>query len=305
MGELPKESMRWDTWKYSVGCPVWNCKQWAGEVYPDKGAAKQSLPWYARHFGCVEGNSSFYGLPSLDQVKRWCEESVDGFRFSMKFPRAITHDAKLQGAELPLQRFLDILSLLLDHDRLGPSFVQLGPSFSSKHWGALQSFLERLPDRFPYAVEFRHSDWFDEGAWEERSDHLLRSLGIDRVLFDSRALNSRDVDDETEKIAQDRKPRTPFRCTSTGNRPFLRLIGLNEEQEVDPWWTEWARLVASWIQEGKHPFVFTHAPDDQFAPRLARRFHRTLRQYLPDLPELPLLCRVEASSKPTQSFLFE
>ncbi len=68
-----------------------------GEVYPDKGAAKQSLPWYARHFGCVEGNSSFYGLPSLDQVKRWCEESVDGFRFSMKFPRAITHDAKLQG----------------------------------------------------------------------------------------------------------------------------------------------------------------------------------------------------------------
>ena len=51
--------------------------------------------------------------------------------------------------------------------------------------------------------------------------------------------------------------------------------------------SEWAGIVAGWIRSGLEPFVFTHAPNDAFAPTMAERFHSLLTEHLPDLPALP------------------
>lgn len=302
MKQLP--SQNWEGWLYKIGCPVWNCKHWVGEVYPQGTSSTSILAWYSRMFNTVEGNSTFYGLPSLATVKNWCEQTPEGFTFSMKFPREISHDCMLVRCDSALRKFMDVLTVLRDHDRLGPTFLQLGPSFSFQYWERLQHFTESLPKHLPWAVEVRHADWFDSGVHEETLDKHLGSLGIDRVLFDARPLFSRPGADVSEREAQRRKPDSPYRNTVTGKRPMLRLIGLNDATPVLPWWEEWASIIAGWIKAGLEPWIFTHAPDDTHAPKLARCLHALVREKMevlnkdlvpPELPQIPVARKTNVS----------
>jgi len=179
------------------------------------------------------------------------------------------------------------LSVLADSNRLGPTFLQLAPSFSFAYFPQLSAFLRQLPSTWPWAVEVRHPEWFDQGDKESRLNDLLQELGIDRVLFDSRPLNSMSASDETEVTSQTRKAKSPFRTTITGRRPMLRLIGRNDAAEVTSYWEWWSEQIANWIREGYQPWIFTHAPADAFAPGLARLLHEMIRLHLPALPSLP------------------
>lgn len=271
---------------YFLGCPVWTWPTWRGSIYPARAPQKKWLHYYSTKFSCVEGNSTFYGIPTPETVTRWAEETVDGFRFALKFPRAISHDKELVAAELETEAFLNLLNILNEHDRLGPTFLQLSPYFAANRFNALQQYLKNLPREFPYAVEVRHPDWFQPET-EQRLDALLTELEIDRVIFDSRPLFSADPTDEYETKSQQRKPQVPIRKQTTGRFPFVRLIGRNQIELVDPWIEEWTDQVQSWIEEGLKPYVFTHAPDDEFAPQIARRFHDSLSRKLSKLPSLP------------------
>lgn len=257
-------------------------------------------------FNTVEGNSTFYGLPSLDTVRRWCEEALPGFRFALKFPRAISHTRQLVNAGDETRAFLSVLETLAASDHLGPSFLQLAPSFSGGQLPALATYLRELPEEFPFAVEVRHSDFFDQGQHETALDELLLRLQIDRAIFDSRALFSAPATDDHEVEAQRRKPNSPLRQTVTGRRPMLRFVGRNDVQSAAPWVAEWAPVVARWIDQGLDPYVFTHTPHDQHAPDLARMFHDALSGLLPDLPPLPVWpgALAAAVSRPRQRELF-
>ena len=68
---------------------------------------------------------------------------------------------------------------------------------------------------------------------------------------------------------------------------MVRLIGRNDAAEVSSYWEWWSEQIANWIQEGYHPWIFTHAPDDVFAPGLARLLHELVRLHLPELKTLP------------------
>jgi uncharacterized protein YecE (DUF72 family) len=56
-----------------------------------------SLEEYARHFNCVEGNTTLYALPRAEIVSRWYEQTHDDFRFCFKFPATISHHAALRN----------------------------------------------------------------------------------------------------------------------------------------------------------------------------------------------------------------
>ncbi len=49
------------------------------------------LVHHARHFNCVEGNTTLYALPKPEIVARWYEQTHDDFRFCFKFPATISH----------------------------------------------------------------------------------------------------------------------------------------------------------------------------------------------------------------------
>lgn len=245
------------------------------------------LPQYSTVFHTVEGNSTFYALPNLETAKRWAESVVPGFRFSLKMPRAISHDKRLRNTDEELRAFINVADVLDVHQCLGPSFLQLPPDFSPSERYVLEDFLRALPTYLPWAVEVRHFDWYDSGPNEFWLDDLLRDLHMDKVLFDSRCLYSKPPADEVEKVSQSRKPKSPIRQTVTGEHPFLRIVGRNNLDDVTPWINEWAPVIADWIRQGLKPFIFTHAPDDKFAPEFARRMHNAIRQYNPDVPDMP------------------
>ena len=260
---------------YSLGCPVWSCPHWRGSVYSTKAAKTKWLNHYSTVFNTVEGNSTFYGIPAPETFQRWADQTIEGFRFALKFPRSISHDAQLVDAEERTKQFLTGLQILHQADRLGPTFLQLSPGFSPLGFCALEHYLRSLPNELPFAVEVRHHDWFEQPT-EQRLNNLLTELNMDRVIFDSRPLYSAPPVTEAEQISQTRKPKVPIRQDVTAGFPMLRLVGRDDVSLVQPWIEEWVPIVASWIAEGVHPFVFTHTPDDQFAPELARLFHNAL-----------------------------
>ncbi len=103
---------------YYLGCPVWACESWVGDLYSGK-SRKTWLGEYSRVFNTVEGNSTFYGLPAVSTVERWAAETQDGFRFALKFPGSVTHECQLVGGDTDTRIFLKLLNVLADADRLG------------------------------------------------------------------------------------------------------------------------------------------------------------------------------------------
>ncbi|WP_166826957.1 DUF72 domain-containing protein [Thalassoroseus pseudoceratinae] len=271
---------------YHIGCPVWANSRWNGTLYSRSATRDDYLPQYSSVFNTVEVNSTFYGLPAQATALRWAESVALGFRFATKFPKDITHERRLSTTKAETSMFIELLETFRQYDCLGPSFLQLPPTFSGSEFPKLQRFIEEWPAEFPLAVEVRHRDYFDDGPIENGFEKLLRERQFDRVLLDSRPLYSAPATDESEARSQTRKPNVPFRTSVTGSIPFVRFIGRNQLERVQPWVAEWAPVVADWIESGLTPYIFLHTPDDFFAPELARRFHQELSKYLPTLPDL-------------------
>lgn len=288
-----------------LGCPVWACPAWVGPFFTPDAKPRDFLKQYSTVFNTVEGNSTFYALPSRDTVRRWANETADGFRFCLKFPRTISHDKQLIGTESETAAFLDLLSILHHSNRLGPSFLQLGPTFDRRQFELLARYLEALPRELPFAVEVRHRDYFDNGPIERALDELLNRLHIDRVLFDSRALFSAPPTTDSETEAQRRKPQPPLRRTVTGHHPLLRFIGRDNLDLVKPWIDDWSPIVAEWLHAGLSPFIFTHTPNDFFASEFAQRFHRRISELVPILRPLPKMpAEMQSKKSPKQRQLF-
>lgn len=270
------------------GCPIWAFRGWVGNLFPGDAKAKDFLRHYAAVMNAIEANSTFYALPEPDTVSRWRDDTPEAFRFCFKFPRTVSHERRLKDAQADTERFLARLAPL--GPRLGPFFLQMGPSFDRRGFGDLVRYLDALPRTFRYTVELRHPDWFDDGPLERDLRAALLERGVDRVLFDSRPLFSSKVLDATTIAAQGRKPRVPVRTEPVGPTPFVRFIGHNDPRSCSGWLGQWAPVVGEWLDAGD-AYFFTHAPDDTYAPRLARIFvhllHRARPEIVPPMAEWP------------------
>jgi uncharacterized protein YecE (DUF72 family) len=82
------------------------------------------------------------------------------------------------------------------------------------------------------------------------------------------------------------------------------LVGPNDVRRASPWIHEWAPIVAGWIYSGLTPYVFTHTPDERYAPHLARLFHEELRRHAHRLDEMPTWPGEIAAERGRQLALF-
>lgn len=272
--------------KYYLGAPVWTCEKWKGKLFPASTKRADWLKSYTQLFNTVEGNTTFYAMPSTQTVQKWAEQASEGFRFSLKFPGVISHECRLAGARVETELFCESLEILHDVGKLGPTFLQLPPDFDHQEYPRLVEYLNGLPSKFPFAIEVRHRDFF-ETDWGQQLNELLGQLNMDRVIFDSRALFHFPPADVGESEARRRKPRLPVKKLAVGKYPFLRFIGVNDVSKLGPWIDEWTTEIANWISQGKVPYVFCHTPDDTFAPDFAKLFHESLQQKVAGLNDLP------------------
>ena len=162
--------------KIFVGTSGWSYKEWKGSFYPEKMAAEEMLNFYASRFPTVEVNNSFYRIPSEKVLAGWAGQVPPDFRFVLKASRRITHNNRLKDEDGSLGYFLQAINPL--GPRLGPTLFQLPPTFK-KDLGRLQAFLDRLPKRWPAAMEFRHESWFDDEVYQ-----LLQTRDVPLVAVD-------------------------------------------------------------------------------------------------------------------------
>lgn len=158
-----------------VGCAGWTVPREVAPSFPQEGS---HLERFAQRLGAVEINSCFYRPHQPKTYARWADSVPDGFRFSVKVPRSITHDACLVGVEELLLRFAAEVGAL--GDKLGCVLVQLPPS--AQFDGAIAAaFFTLLKQTFScmIACEARHPTWFGDEATQ-----LLAGAGVTRVIAD-------------------------------------------------------------------------------------------------------------------------
>lgn len=257
-----------------LGCPVWAHTPWVGNFFTSDAKRSDYLSQYGSVFRTVEGNSSFYGLPSSETVRRWCAEVAPGFEFCFKFPRVVSHDLLLNHAEKETLEFIKRVEPLGEH--LGPFFLQLPSHFEPRHLENLLSFLKRLPRDRKFAVEVRNPRFFSGKIEEMEFNQALTDLNVDRVIFDTRALFAAKAEDEATEGAQRRKPQLPVSHVNTASRPFVRFVGHPNRELTVRYLQEWVEPVMRWLDQGWEPYFFTHMPDDLQAPHLGRQFMQLL-----------------------------
>ena len=143
---------------FYVGTMGFSYKDWNGVFYPAEMKAQRYLAYYSRIFNAVEVDSTFYGTPKADTVLRWAAATPDGFRFCLKVPRQITHDAGLVNVGADLAHSLEVARLL--GNKLGVILFQFPPSFRVDQLPVLKRLLPDLPVDVRFAVEIRDQSWY-------------------------------------------------------------------------------------------------------------------------------------------------
>ena len=150
--------------QYYLGCSGWSYTSWQGPFYPPTIDNSGWLKYYSNVFDYVEIDSSFYRIPTIFIVKNWYKSSPQNFRFTAKFPKVITHDKRLKDVDKELDRFFDAISPLAD--KTLALLIQLPPSLKIlEGLQRLRDLVPELDNRFRYAVEVRHSSWFQDLAY--------------------------------------------------------------------------------------------------------------------------------------------
>ena len=138
-----------------IGCAGWSLAREHWPAFPPEGTHLQR---YAAQFNSVEINSSFYRPHRRQTYERWADSVPDGFRFSVKMPKQITHELRLANCAMALDEFFRQCGGLADH--LGCVLVQLPPSLVFEA-AIVEAFFVALRQRFAGAVvlEPRHASW--------------------------------------------------------------------------------------------------------------------------------------------------
>jgi uncharacterized protein YecE (DUF72 family) len=158
-----------------IGTAGWSIPKQYVEEFPNIGS---HLERYSQILSCAEINSSFYRSHRLSTWKKWSESVPEGFRFSVKAPKAITHEVNLACGPESLKSFLAEVKILAT--KLGPILFQLPPrsAFSPVIAEAFFSLFRNLHSGST-VLEPRHPSWFTADA-----NRLLKKFHIARVVAD-------------------------------------------------------------------------------------------------------------------------
>lgn len=143
--------------------------------FPSEGSG---LERYAERFDAVEINSTFYRSHRQATFEGWARTTPPDFRFAVKLPRSITHEARLMDAMPLVAVFRQEVQVL--GEKLGPLLVQLPPKLDFA-LPVAEAFFAGLRELWPGSIvcEPRHPSWF-----EPEADGLLAAHRIGRVAAD-------------------------------------------------------------------------------------------------------------------------
>lgn len=206
--------------------------------FPEEFKSGTRLSYYASLFNSIEINSSFYKVARPATYAKWATEVPDGFRFTVKLWRGITHQPGLEFADSDVDRCLLAANQL--GTKRGCLLVQLPPGIHAGKAAQLERLLQQIHTTDPagawrLAVEFRHPSWYRP----EIADLLTRyKAGL--VLHDMPASK---------------------RETPAGKTLFIYVRYHGTEGDYKGGYSEEhllkdARRMRTWLQEGREVYVY-------------------------------------------------
>lgn len=251
-----------------IGTQGWAYDVWEDLFYPPGTRAEDRLATYARAFDVVEVNSTFYGAPPAERFDAWRRQTPEGFRFSVKVPGEITHEARLEGHPKRLEEFCHRAGRL--GEKLGPVLVQLPPDFGPEEGGeALASFLDDRPRDADFAVEFRDPAWLNEEVLG-----LLHRQGVSLAVSQGRWLGTRSAL-RAARLAPGPLLYVRWMGKDRPDAPPPEGEGLLErsgEREA------WSRVLLEAAEKKEAVYGFYNDDYEGHAPESARRTQRRLGQ---------------------------
>lgn len=126
-----------------IGISGWRYAPWRGGFYPKGLVQAQELAYASRQLPAIELNGSFYALQRPNSYVQWAADTPEGFVFTVKAPRYITHILRLRDARAAVANFF-ASGLFALGPKLGPVLWQLPPSLAFDA-ELLDTFLAQLP----------------------------------------------------------------------------------------------------------------------------------------------------------------
>jgi uncharacterized protein YecE (DUF72 family) len=301
--------------KILIGTASWSDPGFVQHWYPKAMRAHERLGWYAQQFEMVEVNSTFYSVPDLRMVERWCAATPDSFMFDVKLHQLFSFHstpAKLLPPDLQrraetdgkgkvtptpdleramLDLFLRSMSVLRSAGKLGVLLLQLSPAFSPR-----KHKLEELEDligllrHYRLAIEFRNRNWVTGDQSQTTIDFLKKRrvsfVNVDAPASDHFTIMPSDLNEITNPdVAYLRLHGRNARAYITGKTVAARFnydYNKNEIAEV----SKRSKRLARDADE-VHVVFNNNALD--YAPRAAARLRAALGQIIPAVPETPEL----------------
>ena len=225
----------------NIGASGWDYDHWSGPFYPENLKKKRRFDYYAERFDTVEINNTFYRMPGEKTLRSWRDSAPEGFTFSLKASRYITHMKKLKEPRAPLDNFHEKADLL--GNALGPVLLQLPPKW--KYNGErLEHFLSELHTGCRYCMEFRDTDWFRDETYEQ-----LERAGVAFCIYE---------------IGETRSPRRV-----TANFVYIRLHGPDAAYQgrySKKTLAAHAGAINTWLEQGKDVYCYFDNDQNGYAP---------------------------------------
>lgn len=161
-----------------IGTSGYSFADWVGSFYPTGMKSADFLPYYAQHFPTVELNTTYYGIPDPSVLARMADRTPEDFRFMVKVHKTMTHDRKLDPAEL--RAFRAAIAPLQQANKYEGLLAQFPRGFrrtiaNRKHLADLRA---AFADE-PLFVEFRHDSWLTPELEPSLKEYRIGYCAVD------------------------------------------------------------------------------------------------------------------------------
>src|SRR6266542_2709134 len=297
--------------KILIGTASWSDPGFVQHWYPKGMRAHERLGWYAQQFEMVEVNSTFYSVPDLRMVERWCAATPDRFTFDVKLHQLFSFHstaAKLLPPDLQqraepdrkgkvtvtpdlkeamLDLFLRSMSVLRSAGKLGVFLLQLSPAFSPRvhKLEELERLIGMLRD-YRLAIEFRNRNWATGDQLKSTIDFLRRRrvafVNVDAPAADHFTIMPSDLNEITNQgFAYLRLHGRNARAYITGKTVAARFNYDYRDDEI----REVAERSRQLGREADEVHVVFNNNALDYAPRAAARLRTALGQLIPARPQ--------------------
>ncbi|MDO7171421.1 DUF72 domain-containing protein [Mariniflexile sp. AS56] len=240
-----------------VGCAKWNRADLKG-FYPR--GTKDELVYYSSQFNSIELNATFYRIFPADQFASWYDKTPANFKFFPKLNQEISHWKRLQETKEVVEHYLYNASNL--KEKLGTIFLQMNDNFAPKYFDRVIKFVEEWPKEIPLAMEFRHTNWYNDASIAPDLYQLLEANNISNIIVDS--AGRRDI----------------MHMRLTNATAFVRYVGANHASDYNRL-DAWIERLKDWKEQGvKEIDFFIHQNIEKESPLLSAYFIKKLNTEL-------------------------